>query len=175
MSCKEALRREMIEKRKKLNLKNGDSFTKLIRGLDCYKKAKTVMIYMPIKGEADVTGLSGDEKLFLTPVTEGDDMYACKVGKMAEGAFGVPEPEVKESFDKREIDLVIVPGVAFDKKGNRMGYGKGYYDRFLEKTDAVKVGVCHSFQLVDFIPSEKHDIKMDLIVTEREVWTRETI
>ena len=175
MSCKATLRREMIEKRKALSLKNGEMFVEIIKELECYKTAENVMIYMPIKGEADVTGLLGDKKLFLTPVTEGDEMYACRVGKMVEGAFGVPEPSDKTPFDKKDIDLVIVPGVAFDKEGNRMGFGKGYYDRFLKDMKAMKIGVCHAFQLMDKIPSEAHDIKMDMIVTERGIWTKENI
>ncbi len=174
MSCKEALRREMIEKRKELWLKNGERFSEIIRGMEYYRKAQTVMLYMPVKGEADVTGLLCDKKVFLTPVTDGDDIYACRVGELVKGVFGVMEPAVKEVFDKEKIDLVLVPGVAFDKKGNRMGFGKGYYDRFLENINALKIGVCHSFQLVDSVPSEKHDVKMDIIVTEREIWTRET-
>lgn len=176
MSCKSVLRREMIQKRKELFLKNGDEFVKKIRELGCYKKANTVMLYMPIKGEADVTGLLCDKKLFLTPVTEGENIYACPIsGAWRNGLFSVPEPKEKTVFDKTKIDLVIVPGVAFDKRGNRMGYGKGYYDRFLNGLDICKVGVCHSFQLMDTIPSEDHDIKMDIIVTEREVWSRENI
>ncbi|MBR5535798.1 MAG: 5-formyltetrahydrofolate cyclo-ligase [Clostridia bacterium] len=175
MSCKDIIRREMIEKRKMLDLKNGEDFVKNIRNTSCYKNAKTVMLYMPIKGEADVTGLLSDDKVFLTPVTEGEDMSACLVGDVTEGAFGVMEPIEKEAFDKDKIDLVIVPGVAFDKAFNRMGFGKGYYDRFLKDMRAIKIGVCHLFQIVDHIPCEKHDVKMDMIVTERDVWTRESI
>lgn len=175
MSCKAEIRREMIAKRKELDLKNGEMFTKLIRELDCYKEAKVVMLYMPIKGEADVTGLLEDDKLFLTAVTKGEDMYACPLGEMEEGAFGVMEPKEKTEFDKEKIDMVIVPGVVFDKKGNRAGYGKGYYDRFLKDMKALKVGVCHSFQLVDEIESEEHDVKMDMIVTEMDVWISENI
>lgn len=175
MSCKADLRREMIEKRKALLVNNCEMFVKLIRELDCYNKANAVMLYMPIKGEADVTGLLSDEKVFLLPVTERSDMFACKAGVLESGAFNVPEPKDKTPFDKKEIDLVIVPGVAFDRKGNRTGYGKGYYDRFLKDMSALKIGVCHSFQLLDEIESEEHDVKMDMIVTEREVWTRENI
>ena len=175
MSCKATLRREMIEKRKELQLKNGGMFTKIIKELDCYKRAKTVMLYMPIKGEADVTGLLCDEKVFVTPVTKGNDMYACIMGELEVGAFGVSEPKDKTPFDKRAIDLVIVPGVVFDKSGNRIGYGKGYYDRFLKDMTCFKTGVCHSFQLIEEIECEEHDVKMDMIVTERGIWTRENI
>ncbi len=176
MNCKANLRREMIEMRKSLNLKNGEEFTRIIKSLECYKEAKAVMIYMPIKGEADVTGLLEDSKVFLTPVTEGEEIYPSIVnGNFIQGNFNVPEPTEKEAFEKEKIDIVLVPGVAFDKEGNRMGYGKGYYDRFLKDMKALKIGVCHSFQLRDNVPNEEHDIKMDMIVTEREVWSRESI
>ncbi|MBQ7876140.1 MAG: 5-formyltetrahydrofolate cyclo-ligase [Clostridia bacterium] len=171
MNCKALLRRAMIEKRKNLDLKNGEMFSKIIKELDCYKNARTVMLYMPIKGEADVTGLLGDEKVFLTPVTKGDDIYAAILGKTEKGAFGVPEPKDKTVFDKTKIDLVLVPGVAFDKEGNRMGYGKGYYDRFLKNMTSFKIGVCHAFQLTDKLPVEEHDVKMDMIVTESAIWS----
>ena len=171
MNCKAYLRREMIEKRKKLDLKNGEMFSKIIKELDCYKNARTVMLYMPIKGEADVTGLLGDKKVFLTPVTEGEDIYAVLFGETEKGAFGVPEPKDKTPFDKTKIDLVLVPGVAFDKTGNRTGYGKGYYDRFLKDMKAFKIGVCHSFQLTDELIVEEHDVKMDMIVTESGIWS----
>lgn len=175
MNCKNSLRREMIEKRKELDIKNGEEFERQIKSLECYKRAKTVMLYMPIKGEADLTGLLGDDKVFLTPVTEGDDIYACIVGEMKIGPFGISEPKDKTEFDKTKIDLVLVPGVAFDKYGNRMGFGKGYYDRFLKDISSFKVGVCHWFQMVENVPCEEHDIKMDMIVTERDVWSNVNI
>lgn len=173
MSCKADIRREMIEKRKALDIKNGEKFEKLLKTLDCYKNAKAVMLYMPIKGEADMTGIMSDEKIFLVPVTDGDDMYAVRATDCFEnGAFGVPEPKEKELFDKGKIDVVLVPGVAFDKRFNRMGFGKGYYDKFLNGISAVKIGVCHSFQLLDIIPCEEHDVKMDMIITEDAVWKK---
>ncbi len=176
MKSKAEIRREMIEKRKAFSLQNGEEFTDRIRELECYKNARSVMIYMPIKGECDVTGLLSDNKTFLTPVTEGDDMRAVlATGDFEKSNFGVLEPLKKIDFDKEQIDMVIVPGVAFDKEFNRMGFGKGFYDRFLKNFTAVKVGVCHSFQLIDEIESEEHDIKMDIIVTEDAVWSRENI
>ena len=104
-------------------------------------------------------------------MTDGEDMYASLMGELTTGAFNVPEPKEKKVFDKK-IDVVLVPGVAFDKNFNRMGFGKGYYDKFLKEFEGIKIGVCHSFQLLDEIPSEAHDVKMDVIVTEEEVWTK---
>lgn len=176
MSCKNDIRREMIEKRKALDIMNGRDFAEMIRNLECYKSARTVMLYMPVNGECDVTSIMSDKKTFLIPVVDNDEIDASLAeGNFRKGSFNVPEPENREVFDKKNIDIVIVPGVAFDKKYNRMGYGKGCYDKFLQDIDAVKIGVCHSFQLLDEIPSEEHDIKMDIIVTENSVWNRENI
>ncbi|MGM9551134.1 MAG: 5-formyltetrahydrofolate cyclo-ligase [Clostridia bacterium] len=175
MNYKEQLRREMIEKRKELNIKNGEKFTENIKALPEFKKANAVMLYMPIKGEADVTGILDEDKVFLVPVTEVEEMYASLIGEMEKGSFNVPVPKEKKRFDKEKIDVVIVPGVAFDRKFNRMGFGKGYYDRFLEGLDCFKIGVCHSFQMLDKIPFEKHDVKMDVIITEDKVWRKGNI
>lgn len=171
MKSKESLRREMIKKRKDIDKKNGEAFCDIIRREKWYQNASVVMIYMPINGESDVTGLLTDDKIFLTPVTSGEDMYASRIGKMCVGAFGIKEPEDKEPFDKNAIDVVFVPGVVFDKKGNRIGYGKGYYDRFLKDMTALKAGVCHSFQMHDIDECEEHDVKMDMIITEAGVWS----
>ncbi|MBQ8002352.1 MAG: 5-formyltetrahydrofolate cyclo-ligase [Clostridia bacterium] len=176
MSCKAELRREMIAARKEGgNAENGSIIAEKIKQLPEYKRAEVVMIYMPILNEADITGLMGDNKIFLVPVTEGDEIYPCPVtGSWVDGRFNVPEPKDKKVFDKAKIDVVIVPGVAFDLKGNRMGYGKGYYDKFLKDITVFKIGVCHALQLTDEIYSEEHDIKMDMIVTERDVWRKKS-
>ncbi len=171
MNSKENLRREMIKKRKEINRKNGEEFCEKIRRQKWYQEASVVMIYMPINGECDITGLLTDDKTFLTAVTCGSDMHASCVGKMCIGAFGIEEPEDKTVFDKHMIDVVFVPGVVFDKKGNRIGYGKGYYDRFLKDMTALKVGVCHSFQIHDTYECEEHDVRMDMMVTEADVWS----
>lgn len=165
----------MIAKRRaEAKSENGIAIAEKIRALPEFKKASTVMLYMPIKGEADVTGLLSEGKTFLVPVTEGENMYAASVyGEFEKGAFGVPEPKMRERHDG-EIDIVIVPGVVFGRDFNRIGFGKGYYDRFLEGRKCIKIGVCHAFQLADGIDAAPHDIKMDLIITEDEVlWNRE--
>ena len=177
MNSKNELRREMIKTRQEKGKKEwGEKIARYIKDIEEYKKAKSVMVYMPIKNEVDITELCGDDKTFLTPVTKGEDMYACLLqGEMANGAFNVPEPTEKTVFDKQKIDVVIVPAVAFDKDFNRMGYGKGYYDKFLKDISAYKIGVCYSFQLLDTIPALKHDVKMDMIITENRIWKRENI
>ena len=93
------------------------------------------------------------------------------------GAFGILEPRptgIEHQAD--EADLIVVPGVAFDLSGHRIGYGKGYYDRFLKHPERKThlVGLCHDFQLIDgSIPIDRHDIQMDIIVTDRRIIYRE--
>ena len=80
--------------------------------------------------------------------------------------FGIAEP-VGEEISPSKIDLIIVPGSVFDSQNNRIGYGKGFYDKFLRETTAFKVGVCFNFQKVNEIPAEPHDIKMDIVLYDK--------
>lgn len=86
------------------------------------------------------------------------------------GAFQIEEPQGDDTADVDDIDMIIVPGVAYDRKGNRVGRGKGYYDRLLKGTKALKVGVAYDFQLVDEIDAEPHDVKVDVIITDRGIY-----
>ena len=86
------------------------------------------------------------------------------------GRFGILEPIELAKITYKSIDMVLVPGVIFDKNGYRLGYGLGYYDRFLNKLPkAVKVGLCFDFQVMDKVPREEHDIPVDYIVTDKEI------
>ena len=87
--------------------------------------------------------------------------------KLEKGSFEIMEP--KDSCEKaKKIDCVLIPTVGASKLGARLGYGKGYYDRFLSSTDAVKISLTYSKQIVKSIPNDSHDIKIDWIVTEDE-------
>ena len=86
---------------------------------------------------------------------------------LATGAYGIKEPTGKLFTDYTTIDFIAVPGVAFDRNGNRLGRGKGYYDRLLPRIpQAYKVGICFKFQIVEEIPAEPFDIRMDEIITQ---------
>tara|TARA_B100001750_G_C15403059_1_gene543633 strand:- start:430 stop:798 length:369 start_codon:yes stop_codon:yes gene_type:complete len=88
--------------------------------------------------------------------------------KLEKGAFDIMEP--KDSCKKaKNIDCVLVPTIGISKSGDRLGYGRGYYDKFLSSTNAVKISLTYSKQIVKSIPSESHDIKIDLIITEDEI------
>jgi len=89
--------------------------------------------------------------------------------ELEEGKYRILEPVDAKEVDLDEIDIVLVPGIAFDKKGHRIGYGKGYYDSFLRKVNALKIGLCMDFQIVDKIPSNEWDVGMDIVVSEKQV------
>lgn len=139
-----------------------------------FSEAQTVMSYISIKNEIDTSYLnrkiveSGKKLLF--PVIENEEIKAVAVDgadyTTAVKKFGVIEPENGRELDKNEIDLVIVPGVAFDREGNRIGFGKGYYDRFLKGYRGKKAALCYDFQIVEKIESEEHDEKVDIIISE---------
>ena len=142
-----------------------------IERMSVFHNAQTVLIYYPVHNEVDLRPLIdkyGDQKTFLFPVThrysmevrpyDGEDM-------MRIGRLGVPEPQT-ETF-KGHIDLILLPGVVFDRHCRRIGRGGGYYDKFLAKhITSFKIGVCYDFQLKKHsVPHFWHDQKMDRVVT----------
>ena len=108
----------------------------------------------------------------LLPCVRGEELdirYFEGKDKLCPGeGFAIPEPVGALFEDLAQIDLILVPGVAFDASGNRLGRGKGYYDKILRQTDAYKLGVCFAFQLLEQIPTEPHDVKMDRVVASKE-------
>lgn len=86
--------------------------------------------------------------------------------KLKQGSFNILEPQGDEIVDPTILDMIIVPGVAFDKAGNRLGRGKGFYDRLLSHTNATTIAVCFNCQLLDNIPTEPHDMPVNFIVTQ---------
>ena len=91
---------------------------------------------------------------------------------LQKGTFGIlePKPEAMNLVAPDELDLVLVPGIAFDKRGYRLGYGGGFYDAFLAQTKSVKVGLAFDFQIVDLLPTREEDERVDLIVSEKTVY-----
>jgi 5-formyltetrahydrofolate cyclo-ligase len=141
-----------------------------VLALASWQEAGTMLLYYPLPDEVDVRPLitvafeSG--KRVLLPVVKGEDLelrlYEGE-DSLRKGAFGIMEPTgetfAEENYD--EIQLALVPGMAFDKAGHRLGRGKGYYDRLLPKLKKAKLtGVCFHFQLVDEVPAEPHDISV---------------
>lgn len=88
------------------------------------------------------------------------------------GSFHIEEPTGDDLTDPEEIELIVVPAVAYDRRGNRLGRGKGFYDRLLSTTRAVKVGVGYDFQLIDELPTEEHDVPVDFVITQTRIIRR---
>lgn len=140
---------------------------------EMFRAASCVALYHALPGEVQTAEFIEKwyrKKQLLLPVVQGDDLeLRLYTGSKAvkAGPFGILEPAEKSPVE-HTIDLMIVPGVAFDRQKNRLGRGKGYYDRLLTSVTAPKLGICFSFQLFDRIPVEPFDQKMDLILTEDE-------
>lgn len=110
-----------------------------------------------------------ERKHFYLPRVNGVnlDILPYDESKLELGSFHIEEPSGNDSVDAADIEMVVVPAVAYDARGNRLGRGKGFYDRFLASTPAVKVGVGYDFQLLDEIPAEPHDVPMDIVITQK--------
>ncbi len=114
-------------------------------------------------------GKWGKRKRFFLPRVNGVNLEILPYdeSRLELGSFHIEEPTGSETVDPSEIELVVVPAVAYDKKGNRLGRGKGFYDRLLKSTKATKIGVGYEFQLVDDLPTEPHDVAMDIVITQK--------
>lgn len=107
-------------------------------------------------------------KKFFLPRVNGVnlDILPYDESRLELGAFHIEEPVGQDTVNPDEIELVVVPAVAYDRKGNRLGRGKGFYDRLLAETRATKIGVAYEFQMLDEIPAEPHDVRMDMVITQ---------
>ncbi len=111
---------------------------------------------------------SSRKKFFLPRVNGVNlDILPYDQTRLELGSFQIEEPTGDDLTDPSEIELIIVPAVAFDRNGNRLGRGKGFYDRLLQTTSATKIGVGYDFQLIEEIPAEPHDIPMDMVITQK--------
>ncbi len=110
-----------------------------------------------------------DRKRFFLPRVNGVnlDILPYEESRLELGSFHIEEPTGDNVADVADIELMIIPAVAFDRKGNRLGRGKGFYDRLLSTSKATKIGVGYEFQLFDSIPSEPHDVAMDMVITQK--------
>ena len=153
-----------------------------VTGTPEYKAARDVLIYVSTGSEADTTELIKkcfeDKKNVYVPKVYGKEMRFISIGSLDEltpGYYGIMEPVSDEpvwekgSRDTYNDSLCIMPGLAFDRKFNRIGYGGGFYDKFLEKAQVYKMAVCYDCQIVEHIDAQDTDIKPDMIVTDMEV------
>jgi len=178
---KEEMRACMRAKRRALSKEAQEAASqavlKRLTEFEPYQRANTVMAYMACRGELSLEKVILDAlwagKTLLLPRCEAPGiMTARRIHGMEDllpGRYGLLEPkEACPIMDPQEMNLVLVPGVAFDRAGNRLGQGGGYYDRFLQGSRALRAGICHESALLEYVPHEAHDIVMDNVITPGE-------
>lgn len=180
---KELLRTQFREKRRALlpDLAGEKSLaiTRKLLELKEYRDATSVLFYVSTPEEVDTHDviqqtLGLGKKVYL-PKIKGEVLAICPLltfEDLEPGEFGILEPcETATPTHPAEIDLIVIPGVAFDSKGNRLGHGKGHYDRLLKETHGFKVGLAFDEQVADELPTEEHDVPLDLLLTDSHSFT----
>jgi len=186
--CKETLRRQLLKRLLLLTQaeikRRSKNVEQSISSWFLYKKSKVIMVYYPLKGEVNLLGivrkvLGKKEVCFPVVDLKNSKLIPYKIKDLENdfvvGPYGIKEPNTNRAKEclSRDIDIVFVPGLAFDVSRNRLGRGKGFYDHFIGTLDSrtKTVGVAFDFQIVKDLPvSIPHDKRLDFIVTEHEVF-----
>lgn len=181
---KQKLRSKVLEKRQQLSeeqwLNKSNQIIKSLSESTAYKNSGVVHTYISMNSRREVctdnllTHLFEDKKRVVVPITNFSDgtLSHSEINtenELVANKWGVREPKSINPIEISEFDLIVVPMVAADKNGNRLGYGRGFYDRFLDMTDAITVGLTFHEFLFDQIPVEEFDVKLDMIITEEDV------
>lgn len=173
---KERIRDAILKKRDLQTQKEIEEKSKRIKevlfSLEDFIKARNILFYYSFRSEVKtdimIKEVLEKKRIFL-PKVEGKELKIYEIKGMNEverGFCGIFEPLPYKLVHFKEIEMVIVPGVAFDRMGFRIGYGKGFYDRFLHLHSFQKIALAFALQIVDKIPHTKEDIRMDKIITE---------
>ena len=180
---KRTLRKQVLAQRRLLShadwRASSDRAQRHLLSLEEFATAECIALYAPAHHEPDTGTIleiaMAAGKRVLYPVVCGDEMVLRQVKGITclrRGCFGILEPSEGPDHQADEADMIVVPGVVFDLSGHRIGYGKGYYDRFLQHPGrrAHLVGLCHDFQVIDgALPADLHDIQMEILVTDRRI------
>ena len=184
MRTKEEIRSKVKKERLLLNKSSVERLSALI-----IKRVKTVigdfqsfLFYYPFKNEASLlplaTKLLSLKKGVMFPKVMGNDMAAISIASVKDlspGFMSIMEPIFNPKRVKQHADIAFIPGIAFDENGYRIGYGKGFYDRFLKRFDTrLKIGIAFDFQVLKHIPFDPFDIPMDVVITEKRTIRRKT-
>ncbi|WP_042277973.1 5-formyltetrahydrofolate cyclo-ligase [[Clostridium] dakarense] len=165
--------------------KHSSIIVEKLLAMDCIKNAENIMLYLDFNNEVQtdelVNKLLSLKKIVSSPITILNErkLIPCQINDLKNdiqiGAYGIREPKKESSCEVNisDIDIVIVPAVAYDEKCYRLGYGGGFYDRFLEqlRDDAITIGIAFDIQIFNDVPKEPHDAQLDYIVTETRILT----
>lgn len=181
-----ALRRAQAENDPENKTKKDQFIKTNLTGLLAWQDAKIILFYISQDAEVDTFELikkawETGKKIFAPRVKSRPKCHLelCQITDLShleKGAFDILEPKghcpiLKPEEIAKKIDLVIVPGIVFDTRGHRVGYGLGFYDRLLKKVKCPKIGLAYEFQIVEQIPKEDFDVPCDTVVTEERVIT----
>ena len=169
--------RDTLTKEQRTDIDN--KICRNILSLEAFKRCDAVLLFSPIKSEPDLTPVAtiafecGKCVAFPISLTDSYTLDFRQINTLAElrdGAYNIKEPpQDSKKANITDKTLCLVPALAFDIKGGRLGYGKGYYDRFLKSFNGTKIGTAHSAQVCDSLPTEKDDVPIDMIITETGV------
>ena len=172
---KQILRNKYLKIRKNINNKKeiDDIIFNKVISLKEYKESNLVLTYVSLKDEVDTFKLIEYSlkigKKVAVPKCEGDIIKFSLISNLTDlkkGKFNILEPTTNKLVTNFENSICIVPGIAFDKNNNRIGYGRGFYDKFLQNYNGIKIGLVYSECICEEIDIEKTDIKMDKIVCD---------
>ena len=173
---KAALRRQIREQKRAMTEEQinaaSDRLGELFVATEQYRNAKTIYGYLPYNQEVRTVPMLEqalqDGKRIAVPKVYGEEMkfiYMTDLSRIEKGYAGIPEPIADEPVADDPTALVLMPGLAFTKNGDRMGYGGGFYDKFLAAEQShPTVALCYAFQMVEQLPTEQYDIPVDLVL-----------
>ncbi|HDP74867.1 MAG TPA: 5-formyltetrahydrofolate cyclo-ligase [Bacteroidales bacterium] len=170
---RKAIKAQKLKLNPELARQKADYILSEIESIDSFRQAKTVLAFWSLPDEIDthkfVTKWASHKRIVL-PVVNGDELELRLFTGLEQmektNSFGIMEPKTGLLIKPEEIDFAIIPGVAFDLKGNRLGRGKGYYDRTMPLLkNAVKLGIAYEFQLIGSVPVSEHDVPVDLVIS----------
>lgn len=161
--------KNMTEEEKK---KESEDVMMKLENTQQFKSAKTILLFHSLPDEVcthELIEKYASKKKILLPVIDGEKWHIREYkGDLKTGEYNIQEPTGGNYYDYGSIDLVVVPGVCFDKDKGRVGRGKGYYDRILKEIKAFKIGICFDCQLLSKVPAEEWDVKMDQVMTAKQ-------
>lgn len=175
---KSDLRRKLLQIRREFKDDKSPKIVENFLQLPELEKSREIFAYAPTSDEVKIDPLLEkllqlDKKISIPYIISKTEMVASRVfvlDELIQSKFGIRSTPTLNLVEPAEIDLIIVPGAGFDRRGNRLGLGAGFYDRFLQKIPrAVKIALAFQFQILDQIPTESHDQKIDVLVTSEGV------
>lgn len=177
---KNSMRRTFLQRRKSLAeneiKKKSTCIADLLITYQPYQSAGVILFYASIQHEVNVYSVAEGalkDKVVCFPKIKKQELLCYSIASLKDlqlGEYNIPEPSEKNKIPIQDIDLILIPGIAFDRAGFRIGYGRGYYDRLLEKAFRYKIGLAYDFQIVERLQKENHDQKVDCLITEKGIF-----